>query len=130
MDIPVLPVDGSALDLERDALWLCDIDWLDVRSVSSLCLNASWVVVVGLCLVDWSANVGDVDVDDLLLVGVEDGAEVKGEGILTVVHVRSVVHKCLLQSNIAAESVIVANCPSYSGQQSPDLATLRNLRSQ
>lgn len=130
MDIPVLPVNGSALDLEGDALRLCDIYWLDIRSVSSLCLNACWVVIVGLGLVDGSADVGDVDVDDLLLVRVENGAEIEGEGVLAVVHMRSVIHKCLLQSNIAAKSVIVANCPSYCGQQCPGFAISRNLRSQ
>jgi hypothetical protein len=47
-----------------------------------------------------------------LLVSVKDGAEVEGKRVLAVINVWPVVHKCLLQPNIAAESVVVSNCPS------------------
>ena len=79
MNIPVLPVNDSSIDLEGDPLRLCDIDRLDIRPVSIFGFDARWVVVVGLGLIDWSADLGDINVDNFLLVGVENWAEVEGE---------------------------------------------------
>lgn len=79
MNVPVLPADGPALDLKRHAFRLCDIDRLDIRPVAGLGLDTGWVVVIGLCLVHRSAHIWDIDMDDLLLIEVEDRAEVKRE---------------------------------------------------
>lgn len=90
-----------------------DVDGLDVGSVAAFFLDAGRVVVVGRGFVDGAAHVWDVDVDDLFFVCVEDGAEVEWEGILAVVNVRAVVHQCLLEAHVAAEAVIVADCPGW-----------------
>lgn len=79
MDLPVLPVNDSPLDLERNSFGLCDVDGFDVFSVAAVCLDSCWVVVVGFRLVERPADFWDIDMNDFLLVGVEDGAEVEGK---------------------------------------------------
>lgn len=117
VNVPILPTNDSSVHLERHSFWLCDVDRLNIRPVASFRLNAGWMVVVRLCLVDWPADFWDINVDYFLLVEVEDRAEVQGEGVLAVVYVRSVVHECLLKSHAVSESVIIANCPSCGDQQ-------------
>jgi hypothetical protein len=69
------------------------------------------MVVVWRCLVDGSSNRGNIDVDDLLGVGVEDGTEVERVGVLAVIHMWAVVHESLLEANSTSESLVEANCP-------------------
>lgn len=54
------------------------------------------MIIVWRCLVNGSSNVRDIDVDDLLFFGIENRTEVKGERVLRIVHVRSIIHECLL----------------------------------
>lgn len=49
--------------------------------------------------------------DDLLLIEVEDGAEVERVGVLAVVDVRAVVHQGLLQADTVAEALVVSDGP-------------------
>jgi hypothetical protein len=79
MYFPILPINNPSFHLERDSLRLCDVDWLDVFPVASICLDAGYMVVVRLGFADGSANLWDVDMNDLLLVGIENRAEIEGE---------------------------------------------------
>lgn len=51
--------------------------------------------------------------DDFLSIGVEDWGEVEWIGVLAVVHMWSIVHQSLLESNLVPESLIEANGPSW-----------------
>jgi hypothetical protein len=111
VNIPVLPVKGASIDLERYTCRLCDVNRRNILPVSSLLFYACRVVVVGRSLVDRSSNFGDVDMDDFLFFRIENWAEVEREGILRIIHVRAVVHESLLQTNVITESVVITNCP-------------------
>lgn len=102
----------------------------EVSGVGSL-LNSFRVVVESRRFVQWSPDFGNVNIDDFLCVGVEDGTEVKRVGVLTVVHVWPIVHERLLQTNAAAIAFIIPNGPCWrlvSKLESGDLDS--DLRSQ
>lgn len=111
MDIPVLPCNFPALDLERDTLRLSDVNRLDIVSEAAFLLHCGRVVIARGSLANRPSHWGHVDVDDLLGLCVVDGAEVQWEGVLGVVDVRAVVHKSLLQPNSRPKSLVIANCP-------------------
>jgi hypothetical protein len=79
MNIPILPRDNPSLDLERNPVWLCNIDRLDILSVPSFRLNACGVIVIRFRFAHWSTDFWDIDMDDFLRVGVEDRAKVEGK---------------------------------------------------
>jgi len=96
VNVPVLPVDDTVVDLEAYAFGLRDVYGLEVGPEASFCFNGCWVVVVWWCLVNRSPDFWYVDVDDLLFVGVKYRAEIERIGILRIIHVGSVVHQSLL----------------------------------
>ena len=94
---PVLPLNLPTLELEGHALGLGDVDGLQVGSESSRLRNTGRVVVDGVAKIgERPADLGDIDGDNLLLVGIEHGAEVERVLVLAVVHVGAVVHEGLL----------------------------------
>jgi len=131
VEVPVLPINDSSVDFERDSIGLSNVDGLDIRPVSAFCLDTRCVIVVWLCFANGSADFRDIDVDDFLLLGVEDRAEIEGERVLAVVYVRPIIHQGLLQSAVASKSVVISNCPSYEGQQMRATVSSReDIRSQ
>lgn len=112
VNIPFLPVNHSSVHIERNTLWLSDIDWLDIRAISARLFHRLNMIVVWSGLAEWSTNFGDINVDDALGLGIVDGTEIKGVTVLRVIDVRSVVHQSLLETDIASEAFIIANCPS------------------
>jgi len=92
MNLPVLPVYHPTFYSKRNSVWLRDVDWLDVLSIAPFILNCCWMVVVWFCLVDWSAHIWDINVDDFLLPSIEDRAEIERERVLRIIHMWSVVH--------------------------------------
>lgn len=113
--LPVLPAQCPALHREGYTFWLCDIDGLEVCTEATLCFDCGGMIVVRCGFVEGSSNRGNIDVDDLLCVGVEDGAEIEGVCVLAVVDVGAVVHESLLQAHIASKALIIADCPSWVG---------------
>lgn len=111
MNVPVLPLDLAPLDREGNALWLRDVNGLQVCPETAFSLDGSRVVVVGGSLAKRSAHRRHINVDDLLRFRIEDGTKVQGIGVLGVVDMRTVVHKRLLQSNIRTETLIVSDRP-------------------
>ena len=79
MNVPLLPVNDPSIDFERDTIRLCDIYWLDILPIAPFRLNTGWVVVIRFRLTNWSADFRDIDVNDFLLVGIEDRAEIEGK---------------------------------------------------
>lgn len=113
MELPVLPLNlaAGARHLEGDALGLGDVDGLQVSSVTTLLLDGEVVVLQGRVQPQRSANLGDIDGDNLLLSGVPDGAEVQRVLVLAVVDIGAVVHQSLLKTHAASESLVVADRP-------------------
>jgi hypothetical protein len=111
MNLPLLPAQSASINREGDTLGLGDVDRLEIGTETTLSLNCCSVVVVGSGPVDRSSDGRDINVDDLLGVGVEDGAEVEGEAVLAVVDVRAVVHESLLKANVAAKTLVISNGP-------------------
>ena len=112
VNLPVLPVDGPTLDLERYTFWLGDVDWLNVSSVTTFGFDTGGMIVVWFLGIDWTADFWDVNVHNLLGIGIKDGTEIKRERVLTVVLVGAIVHESLLKSDIAAESFVITDRPS------------------
>lgn len=110
--LPVLPVDVTALETEGDTLWLGNVDWLDGVTVATVLLNIGNVVVVRRSLAERPADLGDINVNELLLDGVVKRAEVKGVGVLAVINVRAIVHDSLLKTDVASETLVITNCPA------------------
>ncbi|KAJ8104750.1 hypothetical protein OPT61_g10590 [Boeremia exigua] len=134
VQVPVRPGDVPAVHLEADALGLRDVDGLEIRPEPALLLNRSCVVVVRRGRVQWAAHRRDINVDNLLGVGVVDRAEVEREAVLAVVDVRAVVHQRLLEAHIGAEALVVANGPRVAvhlvhvlGRDAEDAALLDDL---
>ena len=111
VNTPVLPVDNTAINFERDAFRLGDVDGLQVCSKSSFCLNGGCMIVVRRCLVEWSSYFWNIDVYDLVGICVENWAEVQGEGVLAIINVRPVVHQSLLKPDLITKALVEANCP-------------------
>lgn len=135
VELPVLPLDLPAVELEGDALGLGDVDGLQVIAEAAPGLDGSRVVVESGSLAEWPADLGNVDGDNLLLVGIVDGAEVKRILVLAVVELGTVVHERLLQSYVAAETLVVTDCPRVTVHlvhvllwDAADLALLDDLR--
>lgn len=112
VDVPLLPVDSTSVDTERNTLWLSDVNGLNIRPVTTIFLNRRGVVVVGRRLADGPPDRRDIDVNDLLRFRIEDRAEVQRKRVLRIVNVGTVVHKSLLQTNTIAETLVVSDCPS------------------
>lgn len=111
MELPVLPLDLAALDGEGHALGLGDVDGFEVLAVATAGLDSGRMVVQRRSLGEGAAYLGNVDGDYLLFVGVVDGAEIERVLVLAVVDVRSVVHEGLLQADLVAVALIVADGP-------------------
>lgn len=111
VELPILPLDLSAGELEGDALGVGDIDRFEVLAVSAAGLNGSRVVVDGGGLAERPPDLGNIDGNDLLLVGVEDGAEVERVLVLAVVELGAVVHEGLLEADAAAEALVISDGP-------------------
>ena len=79
MNGPVLPFNCSTLHGEADAFWLGDVDRLEVSPESTTLFYGFDVVVVWRCPAERSSDLGNIDMNDFLLVGVVDGTEVQGE---------------------------------------------------
>ena len=77
MDGPVLPLDYAVFDRKGDTFWLCDVDGFQVRSETPGFFDRFHGIVVSWCFADRSSYLGDVDVNDLLQIGVVDWAEVQ-----------------------------------------------------
>jgi hypothetical protein len=92
MNLELLPLDHSALDLERNTFWLGDVDWFDIGSVADFFFYAGSMIVIWFRLANWSSDFWDINVNDLLLVGVKDRTEIEREGVLAIIYVRSVIH--------------------------------------
>jgi hypothetical protein len=111
VDVPVLPFNRASLNFKGDALWLCDVDWLQVRSVASLLFHGLNVIVVGSSFAERTPHRRNVNVDNLLRLRIVDRAKVQGVGVLRIINVRAVVHQSLLQANIRAKTLIVSDRP-------------------
>lgn len=112
VNLPVDPLHDVSIDLERNAFRLCDIDGLEICAETAFCFDSSGVVVVWGGLVDGSPYWWNINVNDLMSICVEDWAEVEWIRVLAVVDVGAVVHESLLQSDGAAKSLIITDCPS------------------
>lgn len=66
VDAPLLPLNDTAIDCKRDALWLGNIDGFDVGAVSTLLFNGGRVIVVWSSLAEWPSHRWNIDVNDLL----------------------------------------------------------------
>jgi hypothetical protein len=71
------------------------------------------MVIVRWCSVEWSSHLGYVDVDNFLSIGVVDRAKVKRVAVLAVIHMWPIIHKSLLETDVRAKSLVIANCPRY-----------------
>ena len=112
VDVPVLPVDDASVHLEGDTLGLGYVDRLQIGSVATFLLDRFGVVIVGSGLAERSSHRRNVNVNDLLCLGIVDRAKIQGKGVLRVIDMGTVVHECLLQANIRSEPLIVSDCPS------------------
>lgn len=111
VELPVLPLNLPAGKLERNTFGLGDVDGLQIGAVTTTGLHRSRMIVHRRGLAEWAADLGDIDGNDLTLVGIVDRAEVKRVLVLAVVDVWTVVHECLLQPHLVAKPLIVANGP-------------------
>ena len=96
MDLPLLPIDDPALELEVDSFRLGNVDRLDVLPVSTVCFNGGWVIIIWWRFVQRAPNRRNVNVDHLLGVTVENWCKIQGVRVLTVVNTWPVVHQGLL----------------------------------
>jgi hypothetical protein len=108
VEIPFLPVDGAAVQLETDTLWLSHVDRLEIISEANLPLNEFMIEVSRRRCVERSAFLRNVDMDDLLCLDVEDRTEIKRVGVLKIINAGSVVHQSLLKSGSISVALIVA----------------------
>ena len=96
MKLPILPFDDPPVNLERDPLWLSDVQRLQIFPIAPFGFNGGWVIVVRWCLIKWPPHGWNVNVDDGLGIGIEDWGKVQRVGVLIVIGMRSVVHQGLL----------------------------------
>lgn len=111
MKFPILPFNLSAFQLERRTLGLGNFQRLQVCTITTLGIDIGWIIVYSGLSPQRASRLGDVNVDNLVLVTVVDGAKVQRILILAVVDVRSEVHQRLLEPHVAAKSLVVANRP-------------------
>lgn len=74
MHAPILPFERPSLRLERDTFGLGDVDGFEIGS--EFFLQSFGVVVGGRRSVQRSSDFWDIDVDDLLRVGVVDAVAI------------------------------------------------------
>lgn len=86
MEVPVLPINGPTVDFERDTLWLRDVQWFDIRTITPLFFDSVRVIVIRRRLAYWSTNFRDINMYYFLLIRIEYRAEVKWERILAVIN--------------------------------------------
>ena len=108
MEVPFLPVNSTAIQLEGYAFRLGDVNRLEVISKADFSLNRLMIEVGGRRLVKRSTLIGDVDVDDFLCLNVEDGAEIEWVSVLQVVNAGPVIHQSLLKSGAIGVTLVVA----------------------
>lgn len=108
VEIPPLPVDGTAVQLEGYTFRLGDVNRLEVISQANFSLDRLVVVVGRRCLVERATLFRNVNVDDLFGLHAVDGAEVEWVGVLQVVDARSVVHQGLLESGAIGVALVIA----------------------
>lgn len=108
MEVPLLPVNGTAVQLEGHTFRLGYVYWLEVVSEANLSLNELVIEVGRRRCVEWPALFGHINVDDLLCLNVEDGAKVEWVGVLEVVDAGSVVHNSLLESGAIGIALVVS----------------------
>jgi len=77
VEIPLLPIDSSAIQLERYALRLSDVNRFEIVPQTNGAPDRFRIVVSRWCCVERSAFLGDVDVNNLLRLDVVDRAEVE-----------------------------------------------------
>jgi hypothetical protein len=111
MNGPILPLDGTSINIERNTLRLRDLDWLDVGPEADLLFDMFTMEVARRRLVKLSSHFRDVDVDDLLCVCIENRAEVQRIRVLAVIGMRAVIHQSLLETNVASKSLVVTDSP-------------------
>jgi hypothetical protein len=107
VEVPFLPIDSAAIQLEGHAFRLGDMDRLEVISEANLLLNEFMIEVGGRCCVERSALLRDVNVNDLLCLNVEDGAEVERVGVLQIIDAGSVIHDSLLKSGTVGITFVI-----------------------
>lgn len=108
MEVPLLPVNGTTIQLEGYAFRLGNVDRLEVIPKANLSLDRLMIEVGGRRLVERTTLLGNVDVDDLLRFDVENGAEIEWVSVLQVIDAGSVVHQGLLKSGAVGVAFIVA----------------------
>jgi hypothetical protein len=108
VEVPFLPVDGAAVQFERHTFGLGDVNWLEIIPEANLFLDGLVIKIGRRCFVEGSAFFGNVNVNDLLCLDVENGAKVERVSILKVVDAGSVVHQSLLKSRAIGVAFIVA----------------------
>lgn len=108
MEVPLLPVNGVPIELERYTLRLSDIDRLEVIPEPDLLLNGFGIEVSGRCSVQRSAFLRDVDVDDFLGLDVEDRAEIERVGVLEIIDAGA---ESLLEPRAISVALIVTYRP-------------------
>ena len=134
MEVPFLPVDITAVQLEGHAFRLGNVDRLEVISEADLSLNGLVIVVSRRRLVKRSTLLRNIDMHDLLGLHVEDGAKVERISVLQVVNAGPVVHQSLLKSGAIGVTLVVAfwivsvaftiQCDRYAYQWSRDRSRL------
>lgn len=112
MELPILPLQLPSLELKTHTLRLGNMNGLQIRSVTTHLLNPLRMIINTPPLLGHRPpNLRNINSNDLLLIRVEDGTEIKRILVLTVVHVGTVVHERLLQTDGRAEAFIKADCP-------------------
>jgi hypothetical protein len=107
VEVPFLPIDSAAIQLEGHAFRLGDMDRLEVISEANLLLNEFMIEVGGRCCVERSALLRNVNMNDLLCLNVEDGAEVERVGVLQIIDAGSVIHDSLLKSGTVGITFVI-----------------------
>lgn len=93
VELPLRPLKLSAVHLEGHALRLVNFNWLEAGLEPAVFLNSRCMKVARWCFAERSADLGDVDVDDFLCVGIVDGTEVERIRVLSNSSV-SLVSRC------------------------------------
>lgn len=109
--LPILPFELTAIELEGRALGLRDFDGLEIPTEATLSLDSSGVVVDWFFSAKRPPLLGNVNVDNLALIGVEDWAEVQRILVLAIVQIRAEVHQRLLETDVTTEAFVVSYGP-------------------
>lgn len=83
------------------------MDWLEIVSEADLPLNGLVIEVGRRCCVKRSAFLGNVDMDNLLCLDVEDRTEIERISVLEIVNAGSVIHQSLLKSRTISVALVV-----------------------